>query len=112
MGKPLRSFRFPSDVYSSFKKIVSKNGYTMTGAFTRFMMLCNDLDMLVFPEKPEGESLKTEVNILLNWIENKRFWYNSTSGKELSVEGRLLQLLSKVEDKSLLIKIEKALKKR
>lgn len=108
MGKPLRAFRFPVDVYSSFKKVAGKNGYTVTGAFTRFMMLCVDWDMLVFPEKPGGEGLKSEVKVLLNWIENNRFWYNSASGKALSVEGRLLQLLSKVEDKSLLIKIERA----
>jgi len=111
MGKPLRAFRFPVDVYNSFKKVAGKNGYTVTGAFTRFMMLCADWDMLVFPEKPGGEGLKTEVNILLNWIENERFWYNSASGEEVSAEGRLLQLLPKVEDKSLLTKIERALKK-
>ena len=111
MGKPLKAFRFPPDVYSSFKKVVSKSGYTVTGAFTRFMTLCIDWDELVFPEKTGVEGLEAKARVLLDWYKRGSFWIAFETGKNLSVENQLLELLSKVEDKNLRDEIERTMKK-
>ncbi len=111
MGKQLKAFRFPPDVYKSFKKVAGEGGYTATAAFTRFMMLCVGWDELVFPEKPCVECLEARARVLLDWYKKGKFWYTFETGKNLAVESRLLELLSKVEDKILRDKIEKILKK-
>ncbi|MCK4482120.1 hypothetical protein KAU55_02765 [Candidatus Bathyarchaeota archaeon] len=111
MGKQLKAFRFPGDVYSRFKQVASKGGYTATAAFTRFMTLCVDWDELVFPEEPNAEGAEARARVLLNWWKKGKFWYTFETGKNLAVESRLLELLSKVEDKSLRDEIEAELKK-
>jgi len=48
MAKALKSFKFKPQVYESFKQLTSKNGYTVTGAFEKFMESAIDHG-LIFP---------------------------------------------------------------
>ena len=79
MGKPLKAFRFPTDVYNQFKKVTSRAGYTATGAFTRFMEICVHRDELVFPETAGDH--EAEARILLSWLRNNQYWYISEKRK-------------------------------
>jgi len=111
MGKQLKAFRFPPDVYKSFKKVAGEGGYTATAAFTRFMMLCVGWDELVFPSAPSAEGFETKARVLLDWYKKGSFWIAFETGKNLSVQNQLLEILLKVEDKSLRDEIEAELKR-
>lgn len=112
MPKSFRAFRFNPTLYEQFKELTSKGGYTVTGAFEKLMTICVEREALVFPGVGKVEDVEAEARILLSWLERKKYWLHGSNGKEISVMGRLLQLLSKVRDSSLKKQIEELLKKR
>jgi len=111
MGKKLKAFRFHPDVYSSFKKVAGQGGYSMTAALEKFMEICVREDSLVCPGPVKAEDAERESRIMLAWLKQKKYWYDQKGEEELSVVGRLLELLPKVKDPSLKDQIEEELKK-
>lgn len=110
MAKKIKAFRFHPDVYMRFRELASTGGYTVTGAFEKFMRTCIECEQLVFPEPIKAEDAEAEARIMLAWLRKDRYRY-SFRGQEVSVAGRLLQLLPKVHDASLKMEIEEELKK-
>ncbi len=109
MGKMFKGFRFEPTLYESFKKMAPASGLTVTGAFERFMTLCVESGMLVFPERGV-EGIESEARVLADWLaKGKRFYYGERN-EELSVDGRLLWLLPKVRDAALRDTVESVLK--
>lgn len=110
MPKKLKAFRFSPELYELFKKLVVNSRFTITSAFEEFMSLCVQNERLVFPEVANVDA---EARVLLAWLKNKQYWYYPSTGDEgqISVTGRLLQLLSKIRDRSLKTEIEETLKK-
>lgn len=81
----------------------------MTGAFEKFMRVCIENNVLFFPEKPNVEDVEAEARILLDWLKKGEYWYH-LGGEELSISGRLLTLLPKVQNRELKKDIEEGLK--
>ncbi len=111
MAKVLKSFKFKPQVYESFKQLASKNGYTVTGAFEKFMESAIDHG-LVFPSAVKKENVEAEARIMLAWLKEGKYWVNLGGGEETSTRGRLLQLLPNVENADLRLDIEETLKKK
>jgi hypothetical protein len=111
MPKARKGFRFNPQVYSRFKEVASKNGYTVTAAFEKFMSSAIDYG-LVFPSAVKTEGVEIEARIMLAWLKEGKYWVNLGSGEETSTRGRLLQLLPNVEKADLRLDIEETLKKK
>lgn len=112
MGKKLKGFRFNPEVYKGFKECASMSGYTVTAALERFMTICLECGNVAFPESTRIEDLEAETRIMLTWLKKKQYWYClGSSEREISVKGRLLQLLYKIHDSDLKKEIEEELKK-
>jgi hypothetical protein len=107
--KVLKSFKFDPQVYSSFKQLVSGGGYTVTGAFERFMSGCVEGGGLVFPERGV-EGFEVEARVLVDWLRKGKRFYRGEGGVEVNISGRLVWLLSKVRDSELRGAMEKVLK--
>jgi hypothetical protein len=110
MPKVFKGFRFNSQLYLSFKELTLKNGYTVTGAFEKFMASAVEYG-LVFPSA-KTENMEAEARVMLAWLKKDKYWVNLGSGEETSTRGRLLELLPKVEDAELRKEIEETLKKK
>ena len=112
MPKTSKLFRFNSELYGQFKDLVSKSGYTLTGAFEKFMSSCVENGVLSFPRSVVAEGdVEAEARVMLAWLKKGQHWYSPESGEEeFSVEGRLLQLLPRVRDQALKERIEESLK--
>jgi len=110
MAKKFRAFRFNPELYASFKEVVSACGYSVTGAFEKFMGVCVESNVLVFPEKPNVEDIEAEARIILDWLKKGKYWYR-LGGEELSISGRLLTLLPKIQNRELKKDIEEGLKR-
>lgn len=111
MPKTPKLFKFNSELYSRFKDLVSKSGYTITGAFEKFMSSCVEDGVLSFPSSAAAGDVEAEVRVMLAWLKKGQHWYSPESGeKEFSVEGRLLQLLPRIRDQALKETIEESLK--
>jgi len=111
MPKMRKSYRFSPQLYESFKELASKNGYTVTSAFEKFMS--NSLEYgLVFPSAPKIENVEAEARVMLAWLKDGKYWVSLGDKTETSTRGRLLQLLPAVEDADLRLDIEEALKKK
>ncbi len=111
MPKLLKSFRFNPQLYDNFKQLASKNGYTVTAAFEKFMTSAIDHG-LVFPSAVKTENAEAEAHIMLSWLKEGRYWVNLGGGEETSTRGRLLLLLPNIEDANLRVDIEETLKKK
>jgi hypothetical protein len=111
MPKAFKAFRFNPQLYASFKELVSKNGYTVTGALERFMS-CAVQFGLVFPSASQLEDVEAEARIMLTWLKKGDYWVSLGGGEETSTKGRLLQLLPKVQNADLKTEIEETLKKK
>ncbi len=109
MPRPVRTFRFDLQVYSDFKALASKNGYTVTAALEKFMSSAIQFG-LVFPSA-KAEAQEAEARIMLAWLKEGKYWVNLGDKAETSTRGRLLLLLPKVEDADLRKDIEETLKK-
>ena len=111
--KQFKSFRFDPDLYAKFKALTQNNGLMVTEAFEKFMKTCVEGKVLVFSVSAPKSAMETEARVLLAWLQKDRYWYTLDNDEnEYSVTGRLLQLLSVVEDSSLKAEIEEELKKR
>jgi len=111
MPKVFKGFRFNSQLYLSFKELTLKNGYTVTGAFEKFMASAVEYG-LVFPSAAKTENMEAESRVMLAWLKEGKYWVNLGGGEETSTRGRLLELLPKVEDAELRKEIEETLKKK
>ena len=111
MTKAIKTFRFNPQVYAGFKELATKNGYTVTGAFEKFMTSAVECG-LVFPCAGKTEGVEAEARVMLAWLKNGKYWVNLGGGEETSTRGRLLQLLPKVEDAELRVEIEETLKNK
>ena len=108
MARPVRTFRFDLRIYTGFKELASKNGYTVTGALEKFMADAVKFG-LVFPSAKE-EAVEAEARVMLSWLKEGKYWVNLGGKEETSTRGRLLQLLHKIGDSELRKDIEETLK--
>jgi hypothetical protein len=107
--KVLKSFKFDPQIYSSFKQLANGGGYTVTGAFERFMSGCVEARGLVFPERG-SEGFEVEARVLVDWLRKGKRFYRGEGGLEVNITGRLVWLLPKVRDSELRGAMEKVLK--
>jgi hypothetical protein len=110
MGKVFKGFRFEPALYADFQRLASSGGYTVTGAFERFMSVCVENGMLVFPESDVG-SCEAEARVLVDWLRKGRRFYRGENGEEVNIPGRLVWLLRKVRDVDLRAELEDELKR-
>ena len=110
MARPVRTFRFDLNIYTGLKELASKNGYTVTGALERFMADAVKFG-LVFPSS-QNAAVEAEARVMLAWLREGKYWVSLGGKEETSTRGRLLQLLSKVENAELRVEIEETLKKK
>ena len=111
--KQFKSFRFDPDLYATFKALAQNNGLMVTEAFEKFMKTCVEGKALAFSVFAPKSAMEAEARVLLAWLRKGEYWYTlGNDENEYSTTGRLLQLLSVVEDSSLRAEIEEELKKR
>jgi hypothetical protein len=89
MPKKIKTFRFNSQPYESFKELASKNGYTVTSAFEKFMSTSLEYG-LVFPSAPKIENVEAEARVMLTWLKDGKYWVSLGDKTETSTRGRLL----------------------
>jgi len=111
MPKMFKAFRFNPQLYADFKELASKSGYTVTGAFEKFMASAVEFG-LVFPSPAKKENSEVEARVMLAWLKGGRYWVSLGGGEETSTRGRLLELLPNVESADLRLDIEETLKKK
>lgn len=111
MPKSRKGFRLNPQLYNAFKELASKNGYTVTGAFEKFMASAVEFG-LVFPSAVKAEHVDAEARVLLVWLKKDKYWVNLGGKEETSTRGRLLELLPKIEDAQLREEIEETLKEK
>jgi len=110
VGKVFKGFRFDPELYSSFRRLASSGGCTATGAFERFMRVCVERRVLVFPEGGVG-GCEVKARVLVDWLRKGRRFYRGENGEEVNISGRLVWLLRKVSDVGLKAEMEEVLKK-
>ena len=110
MGKVYKGFRFNPELYESFRRLASAGGYTVTGAFERFMSICVERGVLAFPDL-QVEGLEAEARVLVYWLRKGKRSYRGDGGVEVNIPGRLLGLILKVRDAELRRKMEEELKR-
>jgi hypothetical protein len=108
--KVFRGFRFGSGLYGGFKRLTCAGGFTVTGAFERFMELCVEGGVLVFPERGVGD-FEAEARVLVDWLRKGRRFYRGEGGEEVNISGRLVWLLLRVRDVELRREMEEELKR-
>ena len=109
MPKVFKAFRFDPELYAGFRGLASSSGFSVTGAFERFMSVCVENHAVIFPERPSVGDVEAEARILLDWLEKGEYWYH-LEREELSIQGRLLTLLPKIHNMELKKNIEEGLK--
>ncbi len=102
-------FRFEPSLYERFCKIAYGANFTATGAFEAFMADCVEANGLVFLER-QTLDFEAEARVLVDWLCKGKHLYRLEDGSEVNIQGRLLYLLSKVQDKALRGQIEDTLK--
>lgn len=110
MGKVSKSFRFETDLYEAFKRVINVDGCTVTRAFERFMAGCVESGCLVFAERGVG-GFEAEARVLVDWLRKDKRSYRGEGGEEVNVAGRLVWLLTKVHDDTLRGEMEAVLKR-
>jgi hypothetical protein len=112
MTKKFKAFRFDPELYEKFKKLAQDNNLMITEALEKFMKACVEIGAPTFPEPASHKrEVETEARVLLAWLCKGEFWYHlGNEEDEYSVEGRLLQLLPRIEDDALRNEIENRLK--
>jgi hypothetical protein len=98
-------------IYLSFKELASKNGYTVTETFEKFMSRSLEFG-LAFPSAAKTENVEAEARIMLAWLKDGQFWVSLGGEEDTSTRGRLLEFLPNVEDAGLRLDIEETLKKK
>jgi hypothetical protein len=110
VGKVYKGFRFDPELYAGFKRLASSGGCTVTGAFERFMNVCVERGVLVFPEREVAGS-EAEARVLVDWLEKGKRFYRGEGGEEVNIAGRLVWLLAKVRSVELRSSMEEQLKR-
>jgi len=112
MGKVFKGFRFDPELYEKFKEVVDGDRLTITEAFEKYMKASVEAGTVKLPEAKGRRSsgVEAEARVLLSWLRNGQTSYWVTD-EEISVRGKLLQMLSQVEDEALRKEIEEELKK-
>jgi hypothetical protein len=111
MPKKFKGFRFNAKLYDEFKTLATKNGYTVTETFEKFMSSSIEFG-ISFPSPLLVENVESEARIMLAWLKGGRYWVNLGGGVETSTRGRLLLLLPAVENTDLKKEIEETLKNK
>ncbi len=111
MPKTFKGFRFNAKLYEEFKTLATKNGYTVTETFEKFMSSSIKFG-LSFPSPVRLENAESEARIMLAWLKEGRYWVNLGEGAETSTRGRLLLLLPVIENADLKKDIEETLKSK
>ena len=106
MAKLFKGFRFEPELYERFKRVA---GFTVTGAFERFMGLCVEGGVLFFPDLGTS-GYETEARVLVDWLRKGKRFYRGEGGVEVNIAGRLVWLLPKVRDAKLRDELEETLK--
>jgi len=110
--KGFKGFRFNRELYAKFKEVAERSNLMVTEAFERFMTACVAAGEVRFPEPSTPAIIKdeveTEARVLMAWLQNGQYWYK-LNGKNVDVQGRLLQLLPKIQDTVLKSAVAKAL---
>jgi hypothetical protein len=110
LGKAFKGFRFQPQLYADFMKVARLGGYTVTGAFEKFMGGCVEVDALVFPDRRILD-FEAESRVLADWLGKGKHFYRTETGEEVNIQGRLLWLLPKINDCALKKDVEEVLKK-
>jgi hypothetical protein len=113
LGKVFKGFRFDPGLYEEFKIVAGRSGLMVTEAFEKFMRACVEVGAVKFPDAGRKRSgVEAEARVLLAWLRKGQTWYASADeGEEISIHGKLLQMISQVEDEALQKEIEEELKK-
>ena len=82
MPRAFRSFRFNPQVYSSFKELASKNGYTVTGALEKSMSASVEFGLEFSSAKTEDA--EREARIMLTWLKQKQYWYRINEKEQVN----------------------------
>jgi hypothetical protein len=110
MGKVFRSFRFDGELYKKFSATCEADNFTATGALERFMKSCVEAQTIVFGET-NLPSYETEARVLIDWLSKDKHFYRSKGGEEeINIQGKLLWLLSKIQNPEIQTQIETSLK--
>jgi hypothetical protein len=75
LAKVFKAFRFDPQLYTSFKDLASKNGYTATGALEKFMADAVKFG-LVFPSS-QNAAAEAEARVILAWLKEGKYWRQS-----------------------------------
>jgi hypothetical protein len=112
--KKFKSFRFDPELYARFKRLAQGSGLKVTEAVEKFMAASVANGAIVFPEPAAAaEAVEREARVMLAWMEQGRCWYHVGSEEnEVSIPGRLLELLPLVKSAQLKREIEQVLKKK
>jgi hypothetical protein len=112
MPKVFKAFRFNPELYESFKALASKNGYTVTGAFEKFMSSAVEFGLAFPSASKNNEDAETEARVLLALLKKDKYWVRMNEKEEVSITGRLLQLLPNINETNLRQDIEQTLKEK
>lgn len=112
MPKMLKAFRFNPELYQKFKALASENGYTVTGAFEKFMSSALEYGLNFPTANKTCEDAETEARVLLTLLKKNKYWVRQDEKKNISVTGRLLQLLPNIKETNLRQDIEQTLKEK
>lgn len=110
VAKVFKAFRFKPQLYAQFTTVAKAGGFTVTEVLTRFMQDCVDADAVIFPEK-HLVNFETEARVLVDWLSKGKRFYRDKGDVEINVQGRLFELLGKVQDTTLLSEMKEALQK-
>jgi hypothetical protein len=112
MPKVFKAFRFNPELYERFKVLASENGYTVTGTFEKFMSSAVECGLNFPSASKTSEDAETEARVILALLKKNKYWIRIDDKKEVSIPGRLLQLLPNVKEPSLRQNIEETLKEK
>jgi len=83
----------------------------VTEAFEGFIEACIKLGAVTFPKVPgKKRGVDAEARVLLTWLRQGEYYDRVESKEPISMRGRLLTFLSKVQDEGLRGEIEETLK--
>jgi len=86
MPKSRKGFRLNPQLYGAFKESAAKNGYTVTGAFEKFMASAVEFG-LSFPSAVKTEHMEAEARVMLVWLKKNKYWVNLGGKEETSTRG-------------------------
>jgi hypothetical protein len=70
--KARKGFRFNPQLYTNFKELASRNGYTVAAALEKFMASAVEFG-LVFPSA-RNEAVEAEARVMLAWLKDGKYY--------------------------------------